>query len=538
MTQRELVESIQNSPRVATQAQQHAAIFGPGGGGCEHHSGAGGEVVQRQSTASVIQRQESDDDDAALEDELRKEGPPIQRKAEPGLPHNRTGMPDALKAAIESLAGLDLSDVRVHTGSARPAQIDALAFAQGREIHLATGQERHLPHEAWHVVQQAQGRVPSTARTQNGERLNDDEKLEKEAEQMGAKALARAGASGVAPTALVPATSRSNDVPFSFRPAESTGGPGSQTTPSANSNGNASSAPIQRVGNPPYKKEISLQTPYVVLRIKHPTSDNIAASGAAADPAADLQTKVNQYQVIQFDAKGKQRPPAYIGGQASPVQGQHKVAWTAIWNALGRCIGQTLPAAKATMTDIFAKSGLSEANPENPVITTTMQLSSPLAADALIKQGHDYLVKRQKDNPSWAATGSADEKKSQLDGKGEKGLIDTMYAWQNTSAVDPNVTDAVVKEFFTDSFIKLLFDVTGRSGAELTDVLARAKRELRIHNSALAQKYDALIDQWFVFKRTGAWPAAANVGAAAAVPAGGATAAVNYGSHAKFKAKK
>lgn len=34
------------------------------------------------------------------------------------------------------------------------ANLQAHAYAQGAGIHLAPGQEQHVPHEAWHVVQQ------------------------------------------------------------------------------------------------------------------------------------------------------------------------------------------------------------------------------------------------------------------------------------------------------------------------------------------------------------------------------------------------
>jgi hypothetical protein len=109
----------------------------------------------------------------------------LQAKAEPAP--NRTGMPDSLKSGIESLSGMDMSDVRVHAGSPKPAQLNALAFAQGDEIHLAPGQEKHLPHEAWHVVQQRQGRVQATQDVA-GTAVNDDPGLEQEADQMGSKA--------------------------------------------------------------------------------------------------------------------------------------------------------------------------------------------------------------------------------------------------------------------------------------------------------------------------------------------------------------
>jgi len=55
-----------------------------------------------------------------------------------------------------------MDHVQVHRNSSKPAQLNAHAFAQGSDIHLAPGQEQHLPHEAWHVVQQAQGRVKPT----------------------------------------------------------------------------------------------------------------------------------------------------------------------------------------------------------------------------------------------------------------------------------------------------------------------------------------------------------------------------------------
>jgi hypothetical protein len=105
---------------------------------------------------------------------------------------NNTGLPDSLKAGIESLSGMSLDHVRVHYNSAQPAQINAFAYAQGSDIHVAPGQEPYLPHEAWHLVQQAQGKVKQTKRLKDGMPVNDDAGLEREAEVMGAKALASA----------------------------------------------------------------------------------------------------------------------------------------------------------------------------------------------------------------------------------------------------------------------------------------------------------------------------------------------------------
>ena len=65
-----------------------------------------------------------------------------------------------------------------------------MAHAQAADIYLAPGQERHLPHEAWHVVQQAQGRVKPTLKTAAGVALNDEPALEREADLMGARTTA------------------------------------------------------------------------------------------------------------------------------------------------------------------------------------------------------------------------------------------------------------------------------------------------------------------------------------------------------------
>jgi hypothetical protein len=102
---------------------------------------------------------------------------------------NRSGLPAQLKAGVENLSGIAMEDVRVHRDSPEPAKLGALAYTQGSEIHLGPGQEQHLPHEAWHVVQQKQGRVQATTQMK-GAALNEDGGLEREADAMGARAMA------------------------------------------------------------------------------------------------------------------------------------------------------------------------------------------------------------------------------------------------------------------------------------------------------------------------------------------------------------
>src|SRR6476646_9850560 len=111
---------------------------------------------------------------------------PLQLRAgETSTPKpNNTCLPDSLKAGVEALSGYSMDDVNVHYNSAEPAKLQALAYAQGTDIHIAPGQEHHLPHEAWHVVQQKEGRVQPTMQMKQGVAVNDDEGLEKEADAM------------------------------------------------------------------------------------------------------------------------------------------------------------------------------------------------------------------------------------------------------------------------------------------------------------------------------------------------------------------
>lgn len=112
-----------------------------------------------------------------------------ERTANVAAPRN--ALPEGLKTGVEALSGVSMDGVKVHYNSSKPANVGALAYAQGEEIHVAAGQEEHLPHEAWHVVQQKQGRVKPT-RHEGTTAINDTPGLEQEATQMGAKALEQA----------------------------------------------------------------------------------------------------------------------------------------------------------------------------------------------------------------------------------------------------------------------------------------------------------------------------------------------------------
>jgi hypothetical protein len=135
-----------------------------------------------------------------------RQAQPIQREK------NQNGMPQNLQSGIEQLSGHSLADVKVHYNSKMPAQLNAMAYAQGRNIHVGPGQERHLPHEAWHVVQQAQGRVKPTMQMKGGVPINDNKGLEREADMMGAKALSSYVQRKAIATTSAPAQLQSMDV--------------------------------------------------------------------------------------------------------------------------------------------------------------------------------------------------------------------------------------------------------------------------------------------------------------------------------------
>ena len=139
--------------------------------------------VQKAADEEEVQMKAAPVQKAADEEEVQMKAAPVQKK------ENNTGLPDGLKSGVENLSGVSLDDVKVHTNSDQPAQMQAHAFAQGTDIHVAPGQEQHLPHEAWHVVQQKQDRVKPTSQMKEKIPVNDDKGLEHEADVMGIKSL-------------------------------------------------------------------------------------------------------------------------------------------------------------------------------------------------------------------------------------------------------------------------------------------------------------------------------------------------------------
>lgn len=198
--QRSLNDSLHSSPRMVAQRQQLRSILGDSAqlqSELEDALPVQGQlrVAQRLSAEheapprGVVKpaRRVAPEQQAPHMAAAAAASPPM--KAESPL-QNRTALPGRLKTNIESMSGMSLDHVKVHYNSAQPAQLNALAYGHGSDIHVAQGQEQHLPHEAWHIVQQAQGRVKPTMQMTGGVPVNDDPRLEQEADVMGRKAAA------------------------------------------------------------------------------------------------------------------------------------------------------------------------------------------------------------------------------------------------------------------------------------------------------------------------------------------------------------
>lgn len=96
---------------------------------------------------------------------------------------NHTGIPNLLKTRFESISGILLDDVRIHYNSNEPSKIGSLAYTQGNQVYISSGQEKYLKHELGHILQQKQGFVQPTGYI-NGMPINDSPILEHQADQM------------------------------------------------------------------------------------------------------------------------------------------------------------------------------------------------------------------------------------------------------------------------------------------------------------------------------------------------------------------
>ncbi|MBI9052312.1 MAG: DUF4157 domain-containing protein [Bacteroidales bacterium] len=129
------------------------------------------------------------------DEEIQKKSSPSGESEKKGSVGTKTTMPDGVRSKMENSFGTDFSGVNIHQNSEQASNMGALAYTQGNDIAFAEGQyqpesskgQELLGHELTHVVQQRQGRVKPTKQGK-GLPVNDNPSLEKEADEMGAKA--------------------------------------------------------------------------------------------------------------------------------------------------------------------------------------------------------------------------------------------------------------------------------------------------------------------------------------------------------------
>jgi hypothetical protein len=162
----------------------------PGAGTSDHDAGssAPGKRTLTESLDSAAPIQRKTDGAAAAV--------PPGTQAQVGAASAGGGqpLPEELRTRMEGVFGMNLAAVRIHEGP-QAASIGARAFTQGTDIHFAPGQydpesqpgQELIGHELTHVVQQSRGGVQPTTQAA-GLAINDSSSLEREADEMGARA--------------------------------------------------------------------------------------------------------------------------------------------------------------------------------------------------------------------------------------------------------------------------------------------------------------------------------------------------------------
>ena len=146
------------------------------------------DVMGKQAAeGKTVQKQEEE-----RERQAKKEG---SNPPSPSGSGTKTKLPEEVQSKMENSFGTSFSDVNIHPNDEGAKDMGALAYTQGKDVHFAPGQyspgtqkgQELIGHELTHVEQQKAGRVQPTAQGK-GMAVNDDPKLENEADEMGKKA--------------------------------------------------------------------------------------------------------------------------------------------------------------------------------------------------------------------------------------------------------------------------------------------------------------------------------------------------------------
>jgi hypothetical protein len=158
------------------------------------------QVVQKKSNGKSLPSRNSvqmKKDDELLQETASKKESTATRTSTEMTPSGK--LPASVQMKMESSFGHDFSDVNIHANSTKASALGANAYAQGTDLHFASGKynpqssagQKLIGHELTHVVQQRQGKVSPTE-TRKGVSVNTDASLESEADKMGDKAASHA----------------------------------------------------------------------------------------------------------------------------------------------------------------------------------------------------------------------------------------------------------------------------------------------------------------------------------------------------------
>ena len=142
--------------------------------------------------------------DGILSRHAQGEGGPVHVERALALIRQSRGqaLPVEVAARLSQALGTDVSDARIHTdGSAGQAAkaVNAHAFATGRDIFFAPGQykpgtragDELLLHELTHVIQDAEGRLPTATSSEGPDVSNPNDAHEREAVREASSAVDR-----------------------------------------------------------------------------------------------------------------------------------------------------------------------------------------------------------------------------------------------------------------------------------------------------------------------------------------------------------
>ena len=267
---------------------------------------------------------------------------------------NKTGLPENIKSGVEQLSGYSLDDVKVHFNSSKPAQLKAHAYAEGNQIHVANGQEKHLAHEAWHVVQQKQNRVSPNSEI-NGVQINNDISLENEADKMGEKA-----------------SSLSNKITVP------------QQLKSINT---SSSSSIQGYFESGYrdKENIKSFSKAIVQRVE---TDNAEEQNTTADQEVSTEQDTSEEQSSFLD-----RSKEVLGGMIESIRSAGEAAFDGLSSA-----GNSLISLLNQMSDAAGGVLSNLANQAHQVMNTVQQYASSLAETVGLEIKQADKKKEQEEN--------------------------------------------------------------------------------------------------------------------------------------------